>query len=444
MISDLTTVHLFGGGGGDAVGMAAAGFDPAAVANHNSTCVATLKANFPDAKALCVDISAYDMRHLPPARVLVASPICTEIAPAGGRGRGKRPIGQAPLPHAGLTGVDAEDWERTRATAWDVIRAAETWSYDAVVCENVVEFGTDWPLFEVWLAAFDKLGYHVQVASLNSAHLSGPGNPAAPQWRDRLYIVATKKGMRRPDLTPRPAAWCDPCGSEVAAVQSWNGSARIGKYGPRRQYVYRCPGCKSTVEPYTRAAAEIIDWNDWGRRIGDRPVTEHKPDRFAPATAARIRAGLQLCERAERQAVLADGVPEAMAEPFLVVLRRNGKARPIDRPFPALNAGGNHVGVVIPYRRGNHPATTAEPLLTLGTRDSAGLLIPAGEPVAYEECHYRMLRWRELFAAQRFPDDYIVCGPDRDVKVKEAIAMAGNAVSVNAAQWIGTRLATVL
>lgn len=52
-----------------------------------------------------------------------------------------------------------------------------------------------------------------------------------------------------------------------------------------------------------------------------------------------------------------------------------------------------------------------------------------------DDCTLRMLNTSELMLAQRFPADYIVHGTQT-----EQILQAGNAVSVNAARWLGERL----
>jgi DNA (cytosine-5)-methyltransferase 1 len=416
---------LFCGAGGSSTGLVEAGFELVAAANHTKIAIATHAANHPGAEHLCVDISTYDMRHLPRADVLWASPICTEISPAGGRARSKRGLGQGPLPMEEFGAIEPGAWERTRATAWDVLRAAETWRYKAILVENVPEFATDWDLFEVWLSALDRLGYDIQVVSLNSAHLAGPGNKAAPQWRDRIYIVATRKGMRRPDLAPRPAAWCPRCSAEVAAVQTWRGSRRIGKYG--RQYDYRCPssGCRTIVEPVTRPAAEIIDWSDIGRRIGDRKRTDRRPEGLAPATIAKVRRGLEQFQHS--------------GEPFMVELRRNGGARSLTEPIAAVTAGGNHHAWVLNYRKGARATGATEPLRAVSTVDSAALVVSERASLDIADCHLRMISAREQMLAQRFPDDYVVHGTRG-----EQTMQAGNAVSVNAARWIGHRVASVL
>jgi DNA (cytosine-5)-methyltransferase 1 len=180
--------------------------------------------------------------------------------------------------------------ERTRATFWEVIRSAELWRYRAIIVENVVEVERDWPLFDVWLHGLDVLGYVVQFVSVSSAHVGGEDNPRAPQWRDRLYMVATRKGDPLPNVEPRPLAWCETCGADVHAMQSWKRPGRrIGKY--RAQYVYRCPSsaCRhAEVEPYVLPAAAAIDWSDLGSRIGDR----RRP--LAAKTRARIAVGLEM------------------------------------------------------------------------------------------------------------------------------------------------------
>jgi DNA (cytosine-5)-methyltransferase 1 len=90
---------------------------------------------------------------------------------------------------------------------------------------------------------------------------------------------------------------------------------------------------------------------------------------------------------------------------------------------------------VVPYRKGK-AKTTAEPVHTVATRDSAALVRPA---IAVEDCYFRMLEPREHLRAQRFPDTYTVTG-----NRSEQPMQAGNAVSANVAQWLGTQLTAVL
>ncbi|MEU0406771.1 DNA cytosine methyltransferase [Streptomyces griseorubiginosus] len=497
----LTFTDLFCGAGGSSTGLVAAGLDLRLAANHSAVAIETHAANHPDADHLCADIDHYDMRRLPRTNVLWASPICTELSPAGGRRRNRKlSPGQLALEEDGP--VSSGLYERTRATFWDVIRAAEVHRYPVVLIENVAE-AADWELFDVWLSGMRTLGYRHQFVSVSSAHVAGPDNLPAPQWRDRIYVVLTREGIPLPDVQPRPLAWCPACGETVAAFQSWKkaGARQLGKYG--QQYVYRCPNgprCRhAVVEPYVRPAADIIDWTNLGVRIADRP--QHKLPPLAANTIRRIRTGLDLL--GSRQMVLtvnhgghdgrpvpADAAPlaartakigdallvpdgafyvknyggnarpsdlvrsitepfgtvtardsHALAVPpqaddaFIVTLRRNATPTPVAEPVDTVTAKGRHHWLVIPYRN-SAPKTTAEPLHTLGTVDSAAIASPA--PVL-EECHYRMIQPREQLLAQRFPADYIVHGTKG-----EQTMQAGNAVSCNVAQWLGERVVDAL
>lgn len=285
----LTFTDIFCGAGGSSIGLTAAGLQLKLAANHWARAIETHALNFADAEHVCADVNNYDMRRLPKTNVLWASPICTELSPAGGRsGNTRQMTGQGDLlQQFGL--VRKEAFTRTRATFWDVIRATEVHRYDAVIVENVPDAGR-WELFDLWFQAMELLGNRGQFVSASSAHIGGEGNAQAPQWRDRLYIVFTRKDIPLPDVEPRPLAWCPSCATDVDARQAWKKPGRkIGKY--RRQYVYVCPtpACRAKViEPYIMPAAAAIDWSDLGSRIGDRD----KP--LAPKTVARIEAGLRM------------------------------------------------------------------------------------------------------------------------------------------------------
>jgi DNA (cytosine-5)-methyltransferase 1 len=461
----ITFIDIFCGAGGSSLGLAAAGLELKLAANHWPRAIETHSANFPAAEHLCADINGYDMRRLPRARVLWASPICQESSPAGGRRKKRGPAGQGSLLEE-EGHVAAAGWERTRATAYDVLRATEVWAYDAVLVENVTEFATGWPLFTWWLEAMTRLGYRHKTVCVSSAHVGGGGNPQAPQWRDRLYIVFTRHGIRMPALEPRPLAWCRDCGTDIRACQSWKshtqlGRARIGKY--RQQYTYTCPNTARRhtsliVEPYVLPAAAAINWADPGARIGDRS----RP--LARSIMARIHAGLAMLAREPSPGLLVPAggtwntAPASVAEPMRTRMANpKGMEALVIPPFVIKNYGGNcqpastlirighplspittrdHHALVIPYRKGE-PKTTAEPLHTVATRDSAGLLTPAAPDP--EDCWFRMLKAREHLRAQRFPDSYIVTGNQG-----EQTMQAGNAVSANVAQWLGSAVTEAL
>lgn len=463
-----TFVDLLCGGGGSSAGLALAGGQLLFGANHSDVAIATHARNFPDADHRCVDLNHYDMRNLPPGvDVLWASVICTEVSPAGGRKRAKETPGQLELMEFGP--VRKETFERTRATAQDVIRAAELWRFPIICVENVVEFAADWKLFAWWLSGFEILDYEWQIISASSAHLAGPDNDPAPQWRDRIYVVFTRKDLPRPDLTPRPPAYCARCDASVEAVQVWKdpkgtltASGKrflVGKYGQGGQYLYHCPvRGHGAVEPYVRPAAQVIDWSRLGARIGDRA----RP--LAPTTMARIQRGIDLVKSGRLSAPFLDanggtwntgaasvfdpfrtrttkeweGLCAPPAGAFIDTARRNTLPRSPYEPLTAVAAGGNHHGLVIPYRKNNLPTSVTTPFGAISTVDSAGLLTGA-DLLDANNWSYRMVSWAEQALAQRFPDGYEMAGNQG-----ERTAQAGNAVSCNAAQFLGARFAEVL
>lgn len=438
----LTFTDIFCGAGGSSIGLTEAGFDLRLAANHWDRAIETHSANFRDAEHLCADVNNYDMRRLPRTDVLWASPICTESSPAGKRrGRRKAPRGQLDL-LAEEGPVAQAGFERTRATFHDVIRATEVHRYAAVLVENVPDVAEEWELFDWWVQGMTQLrpGYRVQYVSVSSAHIGGPGNPHAPQWRDRLYLVFTRTGIPLPNVDPRPLARCPDCGCDVAARQSWRkpGARRIGRY--RRQYDYRCPNtvCRhAIVEPYVLPATTAIDWSDLGQRIGDR----NRP--LVPSTMARIEYGITLFAEPTMIAVnhddptgraypaagaplptrtvkIGDGlacppftVPsggtwrtdsESLAmpmptrtttetdllicPPFIAELRGGGStARRVDDPLATITAGGNHHGLTIPpgaflTKNFGHLApkfaakSVDEHVSTITARDHHALVVP--------------------------------------------------------------------
>jgi DNA (cytosine-5)-methyltransferase 1 len=404
-----TFTDIFCGAGGSSIGLTEAGLELKLAANHWQVAIDTHSANFRDADHLCADVSNYDMRGLPRTDVLWASPICTELSPAGGRRR--KPARNAAQQELELFGPVSKDaLQRTRATFHDVIRATEVHRYQVVLVENVVE-AADWELFDWWIDGMKRLGYQVQFVSVSAAHIGGAHNAPAAQYRDRLYMVFTRIGIPLPNVEPRPLAYCPRCDQDVPAIQSWKkpGTRKIGKY--RTQYVYVCPNpsarCRhGVVEPYVLPAAAIIDWSDLGTRIGNRikplaaktrdriqaglerfagPITleaagntfERRPGvrtwpaNYAPLTTLTTSATKALATPAgfvpvvvsvnhddggraypasqaplsTRTAKIGDGLA---CPPFITELRNNCTARPAEEPLSTLAASGNHHALTVP------------------------------------------------------------------------------------------------
>lgn len=377
-------LDFFAGFGGASSGLVEAGLKLVTAYNHWDRAIEVHSANHADADHVQGDLSGYDMRRLPWTPMLWASPECTWHSPAGGRKRVQAAaptlFGDDPLP--------ADAGVRSRATMYDPIRAAEARGFDVVVIENVVEVAS-WPLFEPWLRMWEALGYSWKIVNVNAAHVYSSTNPAAGQWRDRIYVVLTRQGVTPPALEPSPPAYCHQCGHDVATRQHWKkpgpeGAPRVGKYG--QQYVYVCDAgnhALQVVEPYVLPAAAVIDWTDLGIRIGDREKLGMKP--LAAATMRRIEVGLRMFARPT--IVGAAGQTWDAANPHHP---RFGEHESYYRawdslaPLNARQAGGSGDGVAVPPHMiaVNHDGDVrarrldAGPVPTRSTKIGDGLVFP--------------------------------------------------------------------
>jgi DNA (cytosine-5)-methyltransferase 1 len=501
-------VDLFCGAGGSSTGLTMAGGQLMLALNHSMRNIITHSTNFPGADHDCVDINHYDMRNLPRGfEVLWASPICTEISPAGGNATGDQAGEEVPDELLKYGPVSKDTFQRTRATAYDVIRACEVHMPPIVIVENVVEFITRWKLFAWWLMGMAMLGYEFQIVSANSAHIEGPDGETAPQSRDRIYIMFNRRDVAKPDVRVRPRSRCAGCDREVQGVQTWKEPEGydtesgkkflVGKYGVRAgQYFFTCPDCTEVVQPITKPAASIINFNFLGERIGDRtrPLVDnsrrrigrgilehggaavvnsnHDDDRAYPLTdplttrTVRIGDGLATGPEAPRPFLDANGGSwntgtasvdqpfrtrttrdwEALCVPpgaFIDTARNHAVPTSIYDPLTTIAAGGNHQALVIPYNKGSVPFPAAtQPFNTFTTRDRQALLTGwdgASLDALIDNSKYRMIQWYEQLLAQAFPLDYLMTG-----NIGERTSGAGNAVSANVAGWLGNAAADAL
>jgi DNA (cytosine-5)-methyltransferase 1 len=359
----LTLTDLFCGAGGSSSGAEQVpGVTVRMAANHWALAVETHNRNLPHADHDTANISQAEPRRYPRTDLLWASPECTNHSKAKRKRRAdlQPDLFDDPLPDEAAV--------RSRATMMDVLRFAEVHRYRAIIVENVCEV-RDWDLWRSWVTGLDDLGYDYEVVYLNSMFAQQLG-PPAPQSRDRLYVVAWRRGNRAPDLTrwTRPPAWCASCQQTVRPIQAWKRVDRQrGRYS--QQYVYRCPtaACRGAkVYPGVLPAAAAIDWALAGERIGDRA----KP--LAPNTMARIAAGLA---RYAQPIHL-----EAAGNTFE---RRPGvRAWPVDQPLKTVHTTASKAVACSPMlvptsardRQRARPAT--EPARTQTARLEDALVVP--------------------------------------------------------------------
>jgi DNA (cytosine-5)-methyltransferase 1 len=418
-------LDMFCGYGGSSQGIHRAGVTIRAAVNHKQIAIETHAANFPDvdhwrADLLDPDRGDYiDVRDLPRARFLWASPGCTHHSKANAKKlyeQGRQ--GAFPGMEEDFDEAAYANSERSRFTMSCVLRYMEHNRPELAIVENVIEVtkwgpNQDGTTFKWWLGTLDKLGYNVQPCWLNSMFFG------VPQSRDRVYFVASRKGNPLPDVDYRPPATCtsDTCGGRrVEAVQTWKRRTPAwmlptwGRYND--QYVYTCPDCRARVHPDVRPASDIIDWSIPAIPIGDRK----RP--LAPATRARILAGLQRYGWAPVVTAGAGNVYEttpgnrarpltkplatqpttathalATSPGFLFNTAHGGRVAQLDQPHPTVCAFDDRHHLVVPLRNNGRARPTNEPIPTLcaagqhhalvvrNNTGGAEMVTPATEPV---------------------------------------------------------------
>ncbi|MFF4391464.1 DNA cytosine methyltransferase [Streptomyces sp. NPDC001552] len=377
---DLSVMDWFcGAGGSSQAAEAVPGLRVARAANHWKQALQSHAMNFPDVQHYMGDIRKAPVWAWPICDIHWGSPECTNWSIAKGKKRSFAKALQGDLLDLYAdeeeakfqTGEDESDGptqeeEASRALMEEIplyLRGVieRGGLVKAGVVENVVDVRA-WSEWDAWLREFHKLGYRTRVIALNSMHADPRSVHRAPQSRDRLYVAYWHKSLgRTPDWDKwlRPAAYCEDCGETVQALQVFRQPGKdMGRY--RSSYDYRCPkaSCRALVEPETLPAAAAIDWAIKGTPIGSRAKSADCPEGLAPATMARIRAGVARYWPQPGTPLREDGQDALFGD----VEREAARTAPLLVP-----TGGT-------WRTG--ASSTGTPMPTRTTVESDGLLVP--------------------------------------------------------------------
>ena len=118
----------------------------------------------------------------------------------------------------------------------------------------------------------------------------------------------------------------------------------------------------------------------------------------------------------------------------IVKMRGTNIGHGTDEPVHTISAGGLHIGEVRAFLIQYYGTSTGHeldrPLGTVTTKDRFGLVTIKGEKYQIVDIGMRMLEPHELFAAQSFPDDYVIAHDSTGKKLSKTkqVARCGNAV----------------
>lgn len=197
-LDGLVGVDLFAGLGGLTEGAEQAGARVVVALNHWDFAVAVHSLNHTNTEHRLQDARQADWRDLPLFNMLMGGPACQGHTETAQPARKKSATVQA-------------KHDIDRATAWAMIDCAETCLPEWIVAENVVPW-LRWPLFDLWLTALERLGYHHKVLILDASRYG------VPQARHRVFVIAGRRksavehvaheieAAAAPDDAPRPGA----------------------------------------------------------------------------------------------------------------------------------------------------------------------------------------------------------------------------------------------
>jgi len=477
-------VDNFAGGGGASTGIEmATGRSVNIAINHDPAAIAMHRANHPETEHYCESVWDVDPREVTrgrPVGLCWLSPDCTHFSKAkGGKPREKKIRGLAWVALRWAATV------RPRVIMLENVEEFTTWGpLDKDGYPDPKQKGRT---FRTFVNALRRQGYQVDWRELRACDYG------APTIRKRLFLIArcdgrpivwpepthgdpesaaVKSGKLKPWRTAAEIIdWSLPCPSifERKKPLAENTLRRIargiqrfvvenprpfivrigqtGFGGDRLQYQIDQPLTTITTKAEHLLIAPVIA-RQFGQSTGhgaDDPlgtitaggmgksqlVAAFLSSYYGETSPGEAR-GSRLDEPAHT--VTAGGNRFALVTSHLVKMRGTNIGQPATEPLQTITAGGNHFGEVraflMAYYGTGVGQTLYEPLHTVVTKDRFGLVTVHGREYQIVDIGMRMLEPHELFAAQGFPDTYII---DRDADGKSypksaQVARCGNSV----------------
>lgn len=442
-------VDNFAGGGGASTGIEmATGLSVDIAINHDPAAIAMHKANHPDTEHYCESVWDVDpVKAVKGRKVGLAwfSPDCKHFSKA----KGGKPVEK-----------------KIRGLAWIAVKWAIAVKPRVIMLENVEEFKTWGPLnengypdeaqkgktFQSFVKALKSLGYQVEFKELRACDYG------APTIRKRLFMIARCDG--NPIVWPKPTHG-NPNSLEVQAgkLKPWRTASEIIDWSIGTPSIFdrKRPLSDNTLRRIARGIQKFVIENKrpfliqtgYGERKGQLPrvLDLEKPLGTIVSTCKHALVNPVLIQMGygdpEGKRVLdlkkplgtitAGGNKFGLATAFVAQHFGTSTGHEIEKPLNTITAV-NKASLVTAFLTKYYGADTGqkidEPLHTITTKDRFGLVTIQGKDFQIVDIGMRMLQPHELFAAQGFPNNYII---NRDYTGKTypktaQVARCGNAV----------------
>jgi len=475
-------VDNFAGGGGASTGIEAALGRPVDIAiNHDAEAIAMHAINHPRTKHYCENIWEVDPREAcgrRPVGLAWFSPDCDHFS----RARGTKPV-QKEI--RGLAWVVIR-WAKTvrpRTIILENVQEFETWG---PVVDGRPDPARAGSTFRQWLGKLRGLGYSIEFRSLVAADYG------APTTRKRLYLIATRddaaivwpdpthgKGRRKSWRTAAEVIdWSLPCPSIFERKRPLAEATLRRIAAGIRRYVIEAP--RPFIIPVTHQGDARV--HGLGEPL--RTVTGAHRGEFALASPFIVRhghyshrtgAGLRegcgagtfrgqelghplatVCGTNDKHLVvplitkhyggmvghdverpigaITSQDHHALTAAFLTKFYGTSTGAEMHGPMPTITALGQHIAEVraflLKYNGTAIGARIDDPMHTVTANDRFALVEVAGEQYAIADIGMRMLQPHELYAAQGFPDDYVIGALSNGKRLTKTaqIKLVGNSV----------------
>lgn len=441
-------VDNFAGGGGASTGIEMAlGRSVDIAINHDPDAIDMHRLNHPDTKHYCESVWDVDPIEVCAGRTVGLawfSPDCKHFSKA----KGNRPVDKS-----------------IRGLAWVAVRWAALVKPRMLMLENVEEFLTWGPVVEVEEGKFKPCPTRKgETFDAFIKALSTGLDVTHPAWEeirtalgDDFPYQRLEKGLGY-NIEWNVLKACD-YGAPTIRKRFFLVARNDGE---DIQWPMPTHGEQdSGLLPY-KTAADIIDWSIPVKSIfnRDRPLAENTMKRIAkglekfvfnaekafvvpgecsiPFVTEHANASSQrnmaIDEPLRTICASVKGGHFALVTSHIIKMRGTNIGHRTDEPVHTISAGGFHIGEVRAFLIQYYGTSTGHeldrPLGTVTTKDRFGLVTIKGEQYQIVDIGMRMLEPHELFAAQSFPEDYVIAHDSSGKKLskQKQVARCGNAV----------------